>query len=203
MVASTMRVVMEWAALNICGRLVRILVLYALGGPSCPLAWNVSALAITAIWGGYVYWRDRSSVWKWGEPRFWALLAAGAFVGFPVARGSSGLARAAATTAAMLSRPLESAALDLCLLTPIREELFYRGFLLRRLSARIGLWPALAVSALFFGLAHPDPVKAAAAGLVLGLLYSPFGTGRLAVCIAYHVLFNLTLPPPRWLPVGY
>lgn len=200
---SVMRFTVECAALYACGNVVRYAALYALGGKSSPLAWNASGLAATAVWFGYVYWRDWASMWRWGKPSPWALvLTAGLLVGFAAGRGSFALTQAG-TRAAMILRPSQSIALEVCLLAPIREEVFWRGFLLRRLAALTGLWPALAVSGLLFGIiGHTDPTKAAVMGIFLGLLYSPLGTGHLAAAMVFHALVNLTSTIPPWAPMG-
>jgi membrane protease YdiL (CAAX protease family) len=77
-------------------------------------------------------------------------------------------------------------------LTPIAEEVFYRGLLLGGLRRR-GLppWAAITVSALLFALSHLQGLQlpalvlfgAAAAWLV-------HRTGRLGPAIAAHMAFN-------------
>ncbi len=74
----------------------------------------------------------------------------------------------------------------------IAEELFFRGFLQRALLARIRPAAAVSATALLFGLAHIDPVHAAAAavlGLYLGVVSHLSGSTRAA--IACHAANNL------------
>lgn len=203
MLDSTIRLAVECIVLYVGGKAVRLLVLSALGGVSCPLAWNISGLAIAAVWTGYVCWRDWDSMWRWGKPSLGALVVVGgALVGLAAGRGL-GILVEAVTRAPMVLQPSQSAALDIWLLTPIREEVFWRGFVLRRLSGLIGIWPALAVSGILFGLVHPNPLGAVAVGLFLGYLYSPSGYGHLAVPIAFHLLLNATSTIPLWVPMGF
>ncbi|MGH9280365.1 MAG: lysostaphin resistance A-like protein [Acidimicrobiales bacterium] len=79
------------------------------------------------------------------------------------------------------------------------EELFFRGLLLRSLLRRLGTPPAVVLSGILFGLAHPQalPAKAlalvmvslAALGAVLAVL--AVRTGRLGASIVAHATFNL------------
>ena len=82
---------------------------------------------------------------------------------------------------------------------PIVEELFFRGLLLRSLLRRMSTGAAVAVSAVFFGLAHGSTLPAEAVVLVIVSL-SVFGavlavmavrTGRLGPSIVAHATFNL------------
>jgi len=51
------------------GGLVGFVLWRALGGRPDPLAWNVGGLTITVVWLGYLSWRDRGSMWRWGKTR--------------------------------------------------------------------------------------------------------------------------------------
>lgn len=85
-----------------------------------------------------------------------------------------------------------------CVGSPLVEELFFRGLLLRGLLGRFQtlgprLAPALAIviSGLVFALAHFEAVQflgLAAFGMVLG--YLAYRTGRLGAGIAAHMTFN-------------
>jgi membrane protease YdiL (CAAX protease family) len=80
----------------------------------------------------------------------------------------------------------------------IVEELFFRGLLLRALQRRLGTAPAVAISSVVFGIAHPQPlpgdalalvwVSLTALGVVLALL--AVRTGRLGASIVAHAAFN-------------
>jgi membrane protease YdiL (CAAX protease family) len=73
---------------------------------------------------------------------------------------------------------------------PISEELFFRGFAFGGLL-RWGYWPAAAVSALGFSLAHFDPgsvIPFFCIGLVMAWLY--WRRGSLWDSITFHFLFN-------------
>lgn len=65
--------------------------------------------------------------------------------------------------------------LDIVLLGPIAEELFYRGFALNEMRKGMPAVPAILICALLFGLGHADGgilyvVDAGAMGVVLGLI---------------------------------
>ncbi len=79
------------------------------------------------------------------------------------------------------------------LLVPIIEELFFRGYVLRRLNRGSWLWIviALAVSSLLFGLLHTRFWEGALAGVVFGALY--LRRNALADAIAAHVTANAVI----------
>lgn len=79
------------------------------------------------------------------------------------------------------------------LMVPVFEELFFRGFILKRMIAAHNWKIALLVSALLFGLLHlPDVTQSLTAlfgGLIAGGLY--LGTGRILAPILFHFAWNL------------
>lgn len=88
----------------------------------------------------------------------------------------------------------------LCVLTPIAEEIFFRGLLFRSLHRVAGLAVSVTLAGVVFGLVHfdPAPVPAVVVTMQLGLL-GLFGaalcllvhrTGRLAASIVAHAAFN-------------
>ena len=88
----------------------------------------------------------------------------------------------------------------LCVLTPLAEEVFFRGLLFRSLHRVASLALAVPVAGLVFGLVHFDgkPVSAGVVAVQLGLL-ALFGmalcaltqaTGRLGAGIIAHAAFN-------------
>lgn len=83
------------------------------------------------------------------------------------------------------------------LIVPIAEELAYRGYLMRRLTApdfeslsfQSVRWPALIVTAIVFGLAHGALwLPGIAAGLAYGLIL--VRTGRIGEAVAAHATTN-------------
>lgn len=75
----------------------------------------------------------------------------------------------------------------LALVTPVSEEVLFRGFVLRGLLRNIGAGPAVVSTALVFAAFHLDPgtvVPIFFTGLALGFLYVK--TGSLWPCIAAH-----------------
>lgn len=80
----------------------------------------------------------------------------------------------------------------LAVVTPIAEEIFFRGFLLRGLVNRWGVAPGIIVSAAVFAGLHFQPpviVPVFITGLLLGLLY--WQTGSLWPGIFVHAAQNL------------
>ncbi len=85
-----------------------------------------------------------------------------------------------------------------CVGSPIVEELFFRGLLLRsllgslaRLGPRLGPFLSIVVTGLVFGLVHFEALQflgLAAFGMVLG--YLAWRTGRLGPSIVAHMAFN-------------
>ena len=75
--------------------------------------------------------------------------------------------------------------------SPLFEELFFRGLLLRTLMKRVGPPLAIVITGLLFALAHFEAVQFAGLavfGIVLGVL--AWRTQRLAASIAAHMAFN-------------
>ena len=90
-------------------------------------------------------------------------------------------------------------ALFICIGSPLVEELFFRGLLLRSLLGRfaalgrtVGPLLSILVTAVVFGLVHFEALQflgLAGFGAVLSLL--AWRTGRLGPCIVAHATFNL------------
>ncbi|MBQ7535047.1 MAG: CPBP family intramembrane metalloprotease [Stomatobaculum sp.] len=77
-------------------------------------------------------------------------------------------------------------------LSPVLEELAFRGLLLRRVENAAGTLPAVLLSSLLFGLYHGNltqGIAAAAAGLLLGYAYVK--TDSLLVTVVMHAAVNL------------
>ncbi|MFY0617384.1 exosortase E/protease, VPEID-CTERM system [Shimia sp.] len=76
------------------------------------------------------------------------------------------------------------------LLVPVIEELFFRGYILRRLNRSNLAWTlvAVTVSSLLFGLMHDRAIAGTLAGAAFGLLY--LQRRRLADAIAAHIAAN-------------
>lgn len=80
-----------------------------------------------------------------------------------------------------------------CVAAPIGEELFFRGFIYPWAKGRIGRFPAMALTATLFGLAHlhwSSFLSLAFFGVILNLVYDL--TGKLSYAIALHATFNCT-----------
>lgn len=81
-----------------------------------------------------------------------------------------------------------------CLLVPVIEEIVFRRWLFKPLDKRFGLWPALVVSSVVFGLAHFDPASPGAIiwtaflGLALAGVYR--WSNNLWVPIIMHITVN-------------
>jgi membrane protease YdiL (CAAX protease family) len=77
--------------------------------------------------------------------------------------------------------------------SPVCEELFFRGFVFAGLRSRWSLWPAALVSGLVFGLVHAPTgittvIPLAGLGVALCWLYNR--TGSLWPCVLVHVVNN-------------
>ena len=79
--------------------------------------------------------------------------------------------------------------IKLAILFPVAEELFFRGFLLQRLSFRWGLKAGLFISAAVFAVVHPNILGALIAGLLTALIY--IKTQNILAPILYHTLHNV------------
>ena len=79
------------------------------------------------------------------------------------------------------------------ILVPIVEELFFRGYLLKRLLDKHSAVIAILVSTLLFALIHlPDYIQAfnaSVGGIVAGILY--FKSKRIVIPILFHITWNL------------
>ncbi len=84
-------------------------------------------------------------------------------------------------------------------LVPIGEELFFRGYVQSRLCRRWGTWPGIAWTALFFALAHLDPIHSASAlvaGIYLGWVAQR--TGSTVPGIVVHAVNNVVAIATGW-----
>lgn len=79
--------------------------------------------------------------------------------------------------------------LGIVILPPLVEEVLFRGVFVERFTVKWSLRVAIAVSAVFFGIMHVDPVGAGAFGIVTALLY--VRTGSLWPGILIHFTNNL------------
>lgn len=132
-------------------------------------------IAAGLVAGGYVAFLILSAVWT-------SALHITAHENVPVELGTRDSAAA-----------LAGAALLVCVVAPVCEELFFRGFLFGALRRR-GLAVATLVTGTAFGAAHVASapigfiVPLAALGMMLCLLYER--TGSLYPCMALHALNN-------------
>ncbi|TCZ77469.1 CPBP family intramembrane metalloprotease [Paenibacillus albiflavus] len=75
-------------------------------------------------------------------------------------------------------------------ITPIKEEILFRGLLSRFLELKYRFWVGLAVSSLVFGLLHVDfPIVGLLMGITLGLVFH--FSGSLVPSIILHILWNI------------
>ena len=85
------------------------------------------------------------------------------------------------------------------IITPLIEELFTRGFLIRYLvkqdwkKVRVGkfTWLSFIVTVLFFGLSHGEWLQGLVAGVLLNLLY--YRSRSVGSCVLAHGIANLLL----------
>jgi hypothetical protein len=82
--------------------------------------------------------------------------------------------------------------LSVAIVTPIAEELFFRGYLLDAINRKHGDWTAIIWSSILFGLVHIDPFTIGSAfigGIIYGWLR--MRTGSLLPAIACHMVWNM------------
>ena len=82
--------------------------------------------------------------------------------------------------------------LSVAIVTPIAEELFFRGYILDAINRKHGDWPAIIWSAILFGLVHLDPFtmgQAFMGGIIYGWIR--MRTGSLLPSIACHMMWNI------------
>lgn len=81
--------------------------------------------------------------------------------------------------------------ISICILTPISEELLFRGYILDALNRLHGKWPAIIISSIIFGLVHFDPFTigmATIGGAIYGWIR--IRTGSLIPGIIAHAMWN-------------
>ena len=81
--------------------------------------------------------------------------------------------------------------ISICILTPISEELLFRGYILDALNRLHGKWPAIIISSIIFGMVHFDPFTmgmATIGGVIYGWIR--MRTGSLVPGIVAHSMWN-------------
>ena len=81
--------------------------------------------------------------------------------------------------------------ISICILTPISEELLFRGYILDALNRLHGKWPAIIISSIIFGMVHFDPFTmgmATIGGVIYGWIR--MRTGSLIPGIVAHAMWN-------------
>lgn len=81
--------------------------------------------------------------------------------------------------------------ISICILTPITEELLFRGYILDSINRLHGKWAAIFLSSLLFGLVHLDPYvigMATIGGVIYGWIR--IRTGSLIPGIVAHAMWN-------------
>lgn len=193
-------VVGETAVVWAVGHFLGSFLMAVLGGHETPLAVNMAGLFLTAlylVYAAWVYKRDSlGSIWRWRKPSAIATIGTLFVIGASLLGRGSRVKTILLPAIQMVFRPWESARLDMCVFAPLREEVMFRGLLLRRLVPLVGTWPAIAISSVAFGLVHPSPLGAMGQGVLLAWLYSPGGAGNLYAPMILHALINLSAEMP-------
>ncbi len=81
--------------------------------------------------------------------------------------------------------------LMIVIIAPIVEELFFRGTVLPAIMDRLGVWPAIVISSVWFAASHLQAIQFPGL-LVVGLVlaYCRIRTRSLVPAIALHMAFN-------------
>ncbi|ALS98855.1 hypothetical protein AT746_11615 [Lacimicrobium alkaliphilum] len=78
------------------------------------------------------------------------------------------------------------------LVTPVAEEVFFRGFLFQWFASRRPLWLAAIISSVIFGASHIVPAQAISAALMsLIIIYLYVASGSIWPAIICHITNNL------------
>jgi len=142
-----------------------------LGFRPCHLRWLYWALALAAI--AFVLRIGLSKILIYGMPE-WAKMAA--------------------PPASLHGENIFSIALFLImtvLITPVVEEIFFRGFLFQWMASRRPIWLAAIISAVMFGVSHIVPaqvISAIFAGLLI--VYIFVASGSIWPAIVFHITNN-------------
>ena len=78
-----------------------------------------------------------------------------------------------------------------CILSPLMEELVYRGMVFRRMRQKVSFVPSLIISSIIFGVMHGNLVQgiyACLVGIVLGICYEHYKT--LKAPYVLHIVVN-------------
>ena len=97
----------------------------------------------------------------------------------------------AETTEALYSAPFNVQILCLVILTPIAEELVFRGLIFKRLREQSGFLQAAVYSSLIFGIMHGNLVQMLYGfilGMMLAYVYEKYGSVKAPV--AAHIVMN-------------
>lgn len=78
------------------------------------------------------------------------------------------------------------------IVSPIYEEIFYRGFLYRFFSSRYGVWPGMLISSAIFTFVHIPTFNTLPVNFVSGMVFAWIyqKTGSVIPAIVMHGLFN-------------
>ena len=159
-------------------------------------------LRVVAGFTAIVYlWKKLALIdwsWSWRGPAVGIAVFIAWLIADKVLTPSSGMpSRLAAMSPLLCAAWILSRTVGSVVFVPIAEELAYRGYLMRRLSAAdfeslpyaSVKWTALLVSSVVFGLAHGDMwVAGILAGAAYGLL--AMRTGSLGEAVAAHATSN-------------
>lgn len=166
----------------------------------------VAGNAVAAIVAASAYWLLRKADWplpgtvEVASGAFWGLAGAAlvscwllAQVGVVWLSGhvsSPGFER---NQQVLASTPLWLLVITAVILTPIGEEALLRGVIYSRLRKHLPFWAAVMISSLLFALVHGNLFQIVATvplGILLAVLVE--ASGRLALAVSGHVVFNLS-----------
>lgn len=90
--------------------------------------------------------------------------------------------------------------LGLAVLTPIWEEMIFRGLFFFILLRKLGFWPAAIISSVVFGILHADIIGSTIFGLVL--CYLTYKLGSLWPAVIVHIVNNAIASVLLYLPLS-
>ncbi|MCD7725194.1 MAG: CPBP family intramembrane metalloprotease [Clostridiales bacterium] len=142
---------------------------------------------------------------SWAMPVLTLVLAAASSLGLNVLFSLIGFAESSDTFREVTDRQFGVAfgvgVILYGLVSPLAEEIVFRGLLYNRMRKHYPLWAAVASSGLFFGLYHGNTVQAVygcCMGILMAYLYER--TGKFFIPLLFHGAANLSVYVTAYLP---
>lgn len=160
-----------------------------------------NGIAGTALSGGRVFDRGMQT----GTIILTVILAVTSSVGLNILLSITGIADASGTFQDVSRRQFGVAfGIGIILygiVSPLAEEIVFRGVLYNRMRKYYPVWPAIVVSGLFFGLYHGNLVQGiygSCLGILMAYLYER--TGKFLIPVLFHAVANISVYSIAYIP---